>query len=342
MNLIFQKANIGEIELDNRVFMAPMCMYKSDNKGKVKKFHKLHYAARALGKVGLIIVEATAIEPRGRISNNDLGLWNKSQIKGHKKLVEGCHEYDTKIALQIAHAGRKSIVKQSTPIAPSKIAFSQEKPYKLPNTMDSYDIKDIKKKFLKTAKRAKKAGYDAIELHAAHGYLLCEFLSPLTNKREDTYGGSLENRCRLTIEIAKLIKEKVKLPLLVRISADEWMNEGWSIEDSVYLSKALEEVGVDAIHVSAGGNQEHVENMPELKPLYQCEYAKVIKQNVTIPVIAVGLITTSQECEDILKDETADFVALGRELLRNPNFIFDAAKKADKKEFIESSYLRAY
>jgi NADPH2 dehydrogenase len=342
MSRFFQKANIGKMQLNNRIIMAPMCMYKSNNSGKVKNFHHFHYTARALGKIGLIIVEATAIEPRGRISNNDLGLWEKSQIKGHKKLVDSCHKFGSKIALQIAHAGRKSIVKETTPIAPSKIIFSKNLPSKMPNSMDLYDIEDIKKKFVKTAKRAKKAGYDAVELHAAHGYLLCEFLSSLTNKREDTYGGSLENRCRLTVEIAKLIKQKVGLPLLVRISADEWMNEGWNIEDSVYLSKELEKVGVDAIHVSAGGNQEVVDNMPEIKPLYQCHYAKKIKESVNIPVIAVGFITTPHECEEILNNNVSDFVALGRELLRNPNFIFNAAQELNERDFIESSYLRAY
>lgn len=342
MSQIFKKAKIGNLKLDNKIIMAPMCMYKSDNSAKVKDFHKYHYTARALGKVGLIIVEATAIEPRGRISNNDLGLWKNSQIKGHRKLVELCHEFGSKIALQVAHAGRKSTAIETTPIAASKIAFSKDEPFKTPKAMDKKEIYKIKEKFLITAKRAQKAGYDAIELHAAHGYLLCEFLSPLSNLRDDKYGGSLENRCRLVLEIAKKIKKEVNLPLIVRISADEWMDRGWSLEDSIYLSKKLEKIGADAIHVSAGGNQEKVDNMPKLKPLYQCEYAKKIKKAVKIPVIAVGLISTPKECEKILATKTADFVALGRELLREPNFMFKAAKEFDYKSYDNPSYLRGY
>ncbi len=342
MSQIFNKANIGSLELNNKIVMAPMCMYKSDNSGKVKDFHKYHYTARALGKVGLIIVEATAIEPRGRISNNDLGLWENSQIKGHKRLVELSHKFGSKIALQIAHAGRKATVKETTPIAPSKIAFSKNEPFKTPKEISQKVIEKIKRKFLKTAKRAKKAGYDAIELHAAHGYLLCEFLSPISNKRDDIYGGSLENRCRIVLEIAQLLKKEVDLPLIVRISADEWMDKGWNIQDSIYLSKELEKIGVDAIHVSAGGNQETVDQMPKLEPLYQCDYAKLIKEAVNIPVIAVGLITTPKECEEILDKKIADFIALGRELLREPNFMFSAAKQFKYDEYDNPSYLRGY
>jgi len=341
MSQIFDKANIGDLQLDNKIIMAPMCMYKSDNSGKIKKFHKIHYTSRALGKVGLIIVEATAIEPRGRISNNDLGLWNNEQIKGHKKLTKVCHKFGSKIALQIAHAGRKSTVKETTPIAPSKIAFSKSEPFKTPKKISIKVIEKIKRKFLKTALKAQKAGYDAVELHAAHGYLLCEFLSPLSNKRDDIYGGSLENRSRLVIETAKLLKKELEIPVIVRISADEWMDKGWSIEDSIYLSKKLEKIGVDAIHVSAGGNQEKVDHMPKLEPLYQCDYARKIKEVVDIPVIAVGLITTPKECEEILSSNTADFVALGRELIREPNFMFKASKLY-KHSFDNPSYLRAY
>ncbi|XPV70402.1 MAG: NADH:flavin oxidoreductase/NADH oxidase [Halarcobacter sp.] len=342
MNQIFQKAKIGSLELDNKIIMAPMCMYQSDDSGKVKKFHKYHYTARALGKVGLIIVEATAIEPRGRISNKDLGLWEKSQIKGHKKLVELSHKFGSKIAVQIAHAGRKATVKETTPIAPSNIAFSPNEPFKTPKAMSKKDIEKIKKKFVKTALNAKKVGYDAIELHAAHGYLFCEFLSPISNQRDDKYGGSLKNRCRIVLETAKEIKKELDLPLIVRISAEEWMDKGWNIEDSIYLSKELEKIGVDAIHVSAGGNQEKVDNMPKLEPLYQCTYAKKIKEQINIPVIAVGLITTPSEGEEILNNKTADFVALGRELLREPNFMFKAAKQFKYNGYDNPSYLRAY
>jgi NADPH2 dehydrogenase len=303
LNFLFRNGNIGNLQLKNRVVMPPMCMYKSDESGEIKPFHHYHYVSRALGGVGLIIVEATAVEAKGRISGNDLGIWSDEHIKKHKKLNKKCHYFGAKTAIQLAHAGRKSEVAHSTPIAPSSIPFSEDLPYKIPDAATIEDITNIKKLFVDSAIRAKKANYDAIELHAAHGYLLCEFLSPLTNKREDIYGGSLENRCRLTLEIAKEIKQRVNLPLIVRISADEWMNDGWSIEDSIYLSKELEKIGVNAIHVSSGGNQSKPDKMPKIEPLYQANFAKAITQVVTIPVIAVGLITTGAEGDKLLEEE---------------------------------------
>lgn len=342
MSLLLKSANIGALELKNRVVMPPMCMYKSDESGEIKDFHKYHYVSRALGGVGFIIVEATAIEPKGRISSNDLGLWDDSLIEKHKQLNKDIHSFGAKTAIQIAHAGRKSIVTDSTPIAPSSIAFSKEAPYKLPKEVSIEEIKDIKELFIKAAFRAKEADYDAIELHAAHGYLLCEFLSPISNNRTDIYGGTLANRCRLVLEIATEIKQKLDLPLIVRISADEWMSGGWNIEDSIYLSKELEKIGVDAIHVSSGGNLEKPDNAPTIQPLYQSSWAKKIKENVNIPVIAVGLITTAIEGEYLLENSTCDFVAYGRELLRNPNFVFYAANEFKEKEKINSSYQRAF
>jgi NADPH2 dehydrogenase len=342
LNFLFRNGNIGNLQLKNRVVMPPMCMYKSDESGQIKPFHHYHYVSRALGGVGLIIVEATAVEARGRISSNDLGIWSDDHIKKHKKLNKKCHYFGAKTAIQIAHAGRKSEVSTSTPIAPSSIAFSDDLPYKMPDEATLEDITNIKKLFANAALRAKKANYDAIELHAAHGYLLCEFLSPLTNKRDDNYGGSLENRCRLTLEIAKEIKQSINLPLIVRLSADEWMNDGWNIEDSIYLSKELEKIGVNAIHVSSGGNQSKPNKMPIIEPFYQADFAKAITQVVNIPVIAVGLITTGIEGEKLLEEEYCDFVAYGRGLLKNPNFAFVMADELDKKEMINKSYKRAF
>jgi NADPH2 dehydrogenase len=205
MSHLFQKGKIGKLKLKNRIVMPPMCMYASNDKGGLKKFHQTHYTARALAGVGLIIVEATAIEPKGRISSHDLGLWSNKHIKKHKELTHACHSFGAKMAIQLAHAGRKSTVETSTPIAPSALAFSVDAPYKMPEEATLKDIKRIKKLFIKAAIRAKEANYDAIELHAAHGYFLCEFLSSLTNKRTDKYGGSLENRCSLILEIAKCL-----------------------------------------------------------------------------------------------------------------------------------------
>lgn len=342
MSLLLKSGKIKNLKLKNRVVMPPMCMYKSDESGELKSFHTNHYVSRAIGGVGLIIVEATAVEPRGRISDNDLGLWENSQIIKHKKLNKKLHSYGAKSAIQLAHAGRKSVVKEGTPIAPSAIAFSEKEPFKKPKEASLKDIAKIKEKFVKSAIRAKKANYDAIELHAAHGYFLCEFLSPYTNKRKDEYGGSLDNRCKLVVEIATEIKQKVDLPLIVRISADEWHEGGWSLKDTIHLCKKLEKVGVDAIHVSSGGNIEKPNYPPKLKPLYQACFAKKIKNNINIPVIAVGLITTIAEGEKLLDEKYCDFVAYGRELLRSPNFVFYIAREYDKKDLIESSYLRAF
>ncbi|EAT14223.1 NADH:flavin oxidoreductase/NADH oxidase [Desulfuromonas acetoxidans] len=342
MSTLLSQGTIGNVALRNRVVMPPMCMYQSDDTAQVKDFHKYHYTARALGGIGLIVVEATGIEGRGRISDYDLGIWTDAQMRTHKELVDECHKFGAKMALQIAHAGRKSEVKTTIPVAPSAIAFSQEVPYKKPEALTLEGIEEIKELFADAAVRAQNAGYDIIELHAAHGYLLCEFLSPLTNQRQDRYGGSLENRCRIVLETVKAIKEKVDIPLMVRISADEWMENGWKVEDSIYLSKELEKIGVAAMHISAGGNHEVVDHLPAFEPLYQCDYAQKIKQAVSIPVIAVGLITTPQQGEGILKNGMCDFVAYGRELLRSPNFVFQAAKLFEEKDHIEQSYLRAY
>lgn len=343
MSHLFKDGNIGKMSLKNRIIMAPMCMYSSDNSGEIKPFHHYHYTSRAVGGVGLIIVEATAIEPRGRISDLDLGLWDDKQIKKHKRLNKKIHLLGAKTAIQLAHAGRKSQVIDTVPIAPSSIAFSETLPYKIPVEASIKDIKEIKKLFLEAAIRAKYAGYDAIELHAAHGYLLCEFLSPLSNKREDIYGGSLENRCRLVLEIAKELKKKVDLPLMVRISAHEWMKKGWSVNDSVYLCLKLEEIGVDCIHVSGGGNQSNPDNMPKIDDLYQVNEAQEIKRALKkTPVIAVGLIKNAVQAEYLLKNKYCDFVAFGRALLRNPNLAFELAKDLGDTKEINSSYQRAF
>ncbi|MCT7470620.1 NADH:flavin oxidoreductase/NADH oxidase [Aliarcobacter cryaerophilus] len=342
MSLLLNKGKIGNLELKNRVVMPPMCMYKSDNSGELKDFHMFHYTSRAMADVGLIIVEATSVEPKGRISSFDLGLWDDSLIENHKKMNEKLHLFGAKSSIQLAHAGRKSEVVDDICVAPSSIAFSQKSPYKVPKALSLEEITKIKELFVNAAIRAEKANYDSLELHAAHGYLLCEFLSPLTNKRDDIYGGSLENRCRLVIETAKEIKNRVKLPLIVRISADEWMQNGWNIEDSIYLCKELEKVGVDCIHVSSGGNIENPDKIPKIEPFYQANWAKEIKKSVDIPVIAVGLITTAKEGEYLLENSFCDFVAYGRELLKNPNLVFYAANELNEKEKINSSYARAF
>lgn len=342
MSSLFSSYDLGNVTLKNRVVMPPMCLYKASEDGCVTPFHTIHYGARAIGGVGLIIVEATAVEARGRITDNDLGLWSDAQILGHQKLVEVGHSFGAKMAIQLAHAGRKSLCKNSIPVAPSPLLFSDSGGFKTPIALCNMEVEEMIISFVNAAKRAEKAGYDVIEVHGAHGYLLSEFLSPLTNHREDRYGGSLEKRCRLLVKVCEAIIKAVSIPIIVRISADEWMENGWNIDDSIFLSKQLKALGVCMVHVSAGGNHAIQTNIPPLTPAYQAGYAKEVKNKADIPTIAVGLITTAEQGETLLQENMCDLVAYGRELLRNPNMLFSFAKQQGEKEYIEVAYLRAY
>ncbi len=342
MNQLLSPYKMGSVKLKNRVVMPPMCMYKAKEDGCLSDFHFCHYSSRAIGGVGLIIVEATAVEPRGRISDNDLGLWEDAQIKGHQKLNDLLHSFGSKTAIQLAHAGRKSLSQASTPVAPSALLFSESGGFKEPQALHVNEIETIKTAFLKAAQRAQKAGYDALELHCAHGYLLYEFLSPLSNQRSDIYGGSLENRCALVLEICHAIIQSTSMPLIVRLSAEEWVEGGWTLNDSIYLSAELQKIGVCMMHISAGGNHAVQPLMPALTPLYQAPYAHAIKKTVGIPTIAVGLITTTHEAKALLEEEVCDLVALGRELLRNPNWVQFAIKETGEKALLEPSYARAF
>lgn len=341
MNKLLSPFNIGNVEIKNRIVMPPMCMYKAkDDNGKARCFHEIHYAARALGGVGLIIVEATAVEPRGRITNNDLGLWDDNQTQSHEKIVKQMHKFGAKTAVQLAHAGRKSECVNSQCVGASAVAYSPK--YSVPKELSIDEIKSVKSSFINAAKRAQEAGYDAVEIHAAHGYLISSFLSPLSNLRKDEYGGSFENRTRLLEEIIIEMKKAVNLAIIVRFSAHEWENGGWDINESVKLSIMLEKLGVDAIDVSAGGNIGRPSLAPKIVPLYQADYAKAVKQAVKIPVIAVGLITKAVEAEALLRGEICDAVAFGRELLRNPNLAQFAMSEFDERDLLEFSYNRAF
>ncbi|WP_314350745.1 NADH:flavin oxidoreductase/NADH oxidase [Campylobacter showae] len=338
-SLLFSPLKIGDLQIKNRIVMPPMCMYKAKNEnGCPRCFHRLHYAARALGGVGLIIVEATAVEPRGRITSRDLGLWNDEQLEAHARLVKECIKYGAVMAVQLAHAGRKSECEDL--IAPSTVKFSES--YKTPRQMSAEDIVSVKQSFVQAAIRAERAGYSATEIHAAHGYLISEFLSPEINLRDDEYGGSFENRTRFLKEILSEVKAAVQIPVGVRISADSWVKGDWSLEDSVRLAKELEALGAAFIHVSAGGFFEHTDSAPAFTPLYQAGYAKAVKQAVSIPVIAVGLITKASEGEALLLGGVCDAVAYGRELLRNPYFAFNAMREFGENDKIENAYKRAF
>ncbi len=320
---LFSPFTIKNTTFKNRIVMSPMCMYSSHMEdGKVQNWHLTHYTSRAVGQVGLIIVEATAVTPQGRISKHDLGIWEDEQIEGLKTIVDRCHEHGAKVGIQLQHAGRKATVDGEI-LAPSAIPFSDK--IKTPKEMTERDIKDTITAFQAATRRVKQAGFDVIEIHAAHGYLLHEFLSPLTNKRKDKYGASTENRYRLLKEVIEAIKKEWDGPLFVRISASDYHPEGLTVESYYEYAKEMKEQGVDLIDCSSGGI------IPDAKidvyPGYQVQFADKIKNNTGIYTGAVGLITSSLHAEEILKSGRADLVLLARELLRNPYWPYHAAKQ---------------
>lgn len=302
--------------------MAPMCMYSSHHEdGKVENWHRTHYTSRAVGGVGLIILEATAVTPQGRISPQDLGIWDDEHIEGLKELVDLMKEQGAKTGIQLAHAGRKAVLEGDI-LAPSAIPFNDD--MKPPVEMTADDIKETITAFIKGAERAKKAGFDVIEIHGAHGYLINEFLSPLSNKRNDEYGGSAENRYRFLREIIEGIQQVWDGPLLVRVSAKDYNEEGLNVEDYVVFAQWMKEQGVDLIDVSSGAL---VPARIPVFPGYQVKLAETIKNGAGIDTGAVGLITTGIQAEEILQNDRADLVLLARELLRDPYWPRTAAKE---------------
>ncbi|MCM0649682.1 NADPH dehydrogenase NamA [Clostridium swellfunianum] len=322
MSKLFSSFNIKNIELKNRIVMAPMCMYSADNDGKAKEWHYMHYASRAVGGAGLIIQEATAVESRGRITDKDLGIWEDSQIDGLKRIVTECKTYGATMGIQLAHAGRKCEVRTEDIIAPSAIAFSEE--YKTPLEMSREHINTVVEAFKAAAKRASEIGYDVIEIHGAHGYLINEFLSPLTNKRTDEYGGTPENRARFLKEILYAVRQvwsKDKV-IILRVSAEDYTQEGNHSDDLAEMINMVKSEGLDIVHVSSGG----VVPVPITPyPGYQIRFAEIIKGKTGLPVIAGGLVTASDMAEEIVQNNRADLVFLGRELLRNPYWPLRAA-----------------
>ncbi|TMU86662.1 NADPH dehydrogenase NamA [Bacillus sp. BHET2] len=319
---LFEPYTLNNVELKNRIVMAPMCMYSSHNEdGKVENWHRTHYTSRAVGGVGLIIQEATAVTPQGRISPQDLGIWDDGHIEGLKELVGLIKEQGAKTGIQLAHAGRKAVLEGDI-LAPSAIPFNDE--MKIPVEMTVGDIKDTITAFINGARRAKEAGFDVIEVHAAHGYLINEFLSPLSNKRTDEYGGSAENRYRFLREVIDGIQQMWDGPLLVRVSAKDYHDDGLDVEDYVAFGKWMKEQGVDLIDVSSGAL---VPARIPIFPGYQVKLAETIKHRSDIDTGAVGLITTGIQAEEILQNERADLVLLARELLRDPYWPRTAANE---------------
>lgn len=312
---LFSPYTMKGITLKNRIVMSPMCMYSSENEdGKVTNFHHVHYASRAAGQVGLVMIEATAVTPEGRISTKDLGIWSDEHIEGLQKTVQLIHENGAKAAIQLAHAGRKAEL-YTEALAPSPIPFHD--PMKVPVEMSKNQIQETIASFQEGAYRSKQAGFDVIELHSAHGYLINTFLSPLSNKRNDEYGGSPENRYRLLKEIIDAVNKVWNGPLFVRISANDYHPEGLTVHDYVQFAKWMKEQGVDVIDCSSGAVvPAHI----DVYPGYQVQYAKHIKENGQIATGAVGMITSGKQAEEILHKNEADLIFIGRELLRNPYF----------------------
>jgi len=320
---LFSPYVIKDVTLKNRIVMSPMCMYSCyEEDGIVNNWHLTHYTSRAVGQVGLIFVEATAVTAQGRISTTDLGIWDDRHVKGLKQLVDLNHEQGSKMGIQLAHAGRKAEVKEPI-IAPSAISFDD---FKTPEAMTKAQISETIEAFKQGARRAKEAGFDIIELHAAHGYLIHQFLSPIANHRTDEYGGSEENRYRILGEVIEAVKSVWDGPLFVRVSAHDYLENGLTPETYVYFAKKMKKQGVDLIDTSSGAIAPANINA---FPGYQVPYADKIRHEAEVPTGAVGLILTATQAEEILQNERADLIFLARELLRNPYWPYHAAKELD-------------
>ncbi|QMT16014.1 NADPH dehydrogenase NamA [Planococcus maritimus] len=320
MAKLFEEFELKGVHFKNRIVMAPMCMYQSDKEdGHVTDWHRVHYPTRAVGGVGLIITEATAVQPIGRISSRDLGIWDDAHIDGQAEIVRLMKANGAKTGIQLAHAGRKATVDGDIQ-APSAIAFNDQ--YKTPTAMTAEEIDETVQAFRDGAIRAKKAGFDVIEIHAAHGYLINQFLSPLTNKRTDEYGGSSENRYRLLRRILDEVNAVWSGPLFVRISAEDYADGGMSPGQYVEMTQWMKQQNVDLIDVSSGAV---VPAKIPVYPGYQVNFAETIKKQTPIATGAVGLITEPRHAEEILQNGRADFIFLARELLRNPYWAYTAA-----------------
>ncbi|MDI6600586.1 MAG: NADPH dehydrogenase NamA [Thermoanaerobacteraceae bacterium] len=336
MSKLFTPYEIKGLKLKNRIMMSPMCMYSAGDDGQANDWHFVHYGTRAMGGVGLIMQEATAVERRGRITANDLGLWDDSQIGPLKKIVDFVHSTGCKMGVQLAHAGRKCEVKGERIVAPSALHWSDE--YPVPAELTKDDIKDIVMAFGQAAARAVKAGYDTVEVHAAHGYLIHEFLSPLSNNRADEYGGLRENRVRFLREVLTEVKKNIPedMPVFMRVSATDFVDGGIDINETVEIVKLVKDL-VDIVDCSSGGL---LSPRIDLYPGYQIGYAEAVKREAGIPSVAVGLISSPDMAEEIIGNDRANLVALGRVLLRQPYWPVYAAHELKDGDIIAGQYYR--
>ena len=345
---------ICDVTFRNRIGISPMCMYSSDD-GMPNDWHLVHLSARAAGGSGLIITEASAVEPRGRITPKDAGLWNEQQAQAWSKIVRFVQAQGTKVGTQLAHAGRKASTdvpwaggkpltddRAWQTIAPSALPFDEG--WHVPTAMDQAAIDGVISAFANSAKLAVAAGYDFVEIHGAHGYLLHEFYSPLSNQRTDAYGGSFEGRTKLIRDVAARVRSVIpdSMPMFVRLSCTDWVEGGWTIEDSVELSRRLKALGADVIDCSSAAN------VPRAKipvgPGYQVPLAKQIRAEAGIATAAVGMITEAKQANAIIERGDADLVLLARASLRDPNFAIRAAKDLgrDTASLVPNQYARSW
>ncbi|WP_268799862.1 NADH:flavin oxidoreductase/NADH oxidase [Pseudomonas huanghezhanensis] len=354
MSLLLEPYTLRQLTLLNRIAVSPMCQYSCVD-GLANDWHLVHLGSRAVGGAGLIFTEATAVTKDGRITPEDLGLWNDEQIEPLQRITRFIAAQGAVAGIQLAHAGRKGstwrpwVSEQGTipteqggwqPWGASDIAFDSH--HKAPTPLDEAQIKEVIDAFVASAKRALTAGFKVVELHAAHGYLLHQFLSPLSNQRSDQYGGSFENRIRLTLEVTEAVRAvwPEDLPVFVRVSATDWVEGGWTVDETVELSRRLKALGVDLIDVSSGGSAAKAE-IP-VGPGYQTRFAERVKQEAGIATGTVGMITEPAQAEHILRTGQADMVLLARELLRDPYWPLHADEQFGAKKAVwPAQYQRA-
>lgn len=332
MKTILSPITIKDMTIKNRIVMPPMCMYSAQADGLATSFHDIHYTTRAVGEVGLIMVEATAVTPEGRITDADLGLWNDEQRDRLKPIVSSVQSYGSKIGIQLQHSGRKSTSAVLPHVSVTNLPFSDE--YVAPVALDDEGYHRIAIAFRDGARRALEAGFDLIEIHAAHGYLLSESISPLTRPELD-----LSQRISLLNQVIVAVKEvwPETKPLQVRLSATDWQEDGLNRHDYLQLVRHLKDLGVDIINVSTGG----VTPTPPIAfPGYQVPYSQLIKQSMDMVTIAGGLVSTIDLALDIIENGRADMVYMGRELLRNPYFVHQLARRLGNEDFVPKQYRR--
>ena len=333
MSLLFTPVSLGRLTVRNRVWVSPMCQYSAVD-GMPDDWHLVHLGARAIGGAGLVMTEASAVSPEGRISPQDAGIWNDEQAQAWSRVTAFLRGQGATSAVQLAHAGRKASSHRPwdeasgvvppeeggwQPVGPSAVAYDG---LAVPIALDDAGLAKVRADFVAAARRAVDVGFDVVEVHAAHGYLFHNFLSPLSNTRTDGYGGSFEGRARLLLEVVEDVRAAVDVPLLVRISATDWAEGGWDVEDSVRLAGLLKDRGVDLVDVSSGRNVAHQQIV--VVPGYQVPFARAVR-GAGVPTAAVGMITDPRQAEQVLEDGSADVVLLARESLRDPNWPLRAA-----------------